>query len=124
MFLRLSQAEVPKSSSGDEATKVSDYLKAGDIVANIKAASADNDDLIWMGVDVDDASIKTERRVDSRESRDESWLLPLHETFLIYLASAAGGMIFLACVFSFLCNNSKAREESSHLTSGFRDSAL
>ena len=126
---------MPKRSSGGEETKVSDDLKAGNVVTNIKAASVNNDDSIWNGVDVDDASVKTEKEAtegekdDDEEDKDEStnddvWLLPSHKSFLIYLASGAGALTFLAFVGSFICKTSVGGEESARLNSGFRDSAL
>jgi len=131
------KVEVPKRSSGDEATKVSDDLKSVDVVANVKAASSDNDDTIWSGVDVNDASVTTHKPSEENEEeeeeeeeeeddgkRDDSWLLPSHQSFLVYLGAGAGAISFLALIGSFVCRSGQGGEERRRLTGGIPNSAL
>ena len=130
------KVEVPKRSSGDEDTKVSDDLKAVDVVANVKAASSYNDDTIWSGVDVDDASVTTHKPAEEKEEeeeeeddgsdgkRDDSWLLPSHQSFLVYLGAGAGAISFLALIGSFICRSGQGGEERRRLTGGIPNSAL
>ena len=133
---------VPKRTSGNEAAKVSNVLKAVDVVANVKAASSDNNDAVWTGVEVDDASVTAQKEAaeededegsgggdngngeDDDGKSDDSMLLPSHQSFLYYLGAGAGAISFLALVGSFVCRSGGGGEEKRSLTSGIPNSAL